>query len=158
MPIDPQRFRQTMGSFATGVTVVAARDAGGVLRGMTASSIASLSLEPPMLLVCVGHDAAIHDALAGAPLFGLSVLAAGQGDLALRFATKGSQHFDDLDVGVTPGGLPLIRGAIAHVECRRDAIYPAGDHTIVTGIVEWAALEAGRPLCYFQSRFTELER
>lgn len=158
MPLDPQRFRQTMGSLVTGVTVVAARDARGVLRGMTANSVTSLSLEPPMLLVCVGREADIHEALVSAPLFGVSLLAEGQEDLAERFATRGSQHFGDLDVGVTPGGLPRIRGAIAHVECRRDAVHPAGDHTIVTGVVEWAATETGAPLCHFRSRYTGVVR
>lgn len=158
MPIDAKRFRQTLGSFATGVTVVAARDAAGVLAGMTASAVASLSLEPPMLLVCVGREAEIHDALKAAPLFGVTVLAEGQDDLAMRFATKGTQHFDGLDVGVTPGGLPRLAGAIAHLECRRDAVFAAGDHTVVTGVVEWADVTEGRPLCYFRSRFTGLAR
>ncbi|MBI1723265.1 MAG: flavin reductase family protein [Gemmatimonadetes bacterium] len=158
MPLDSQLFRQTMGSFVTGVAIVTARDARGLLRGMTASSVAALSLEPPMVLVCVGHEAEIHDALARTPSFGLAVLAKGQEDLAVRFATRGMQHFADLDVAVTPGGLPRIPGAIAHVECRRDAVYAAGDHSIVTGLVEWAETDAGAPLCYFRSRYTELAR
>ncbi|MDO8665260.1 MAG: flavin reductase family protein [Gemmatimonadales bacterium] len=158
MPLDPQRFRQTMGSLVTGVTVVAARDARGVLRGMTAASVTSLSLEPPMLLVCVGHDAEIHDTLVGSPLFTVSVLAEGQDRLAERFATRGSQHFDDLDARVTPGGLPVIAGAIAHLECRRDAVHAAGDHTIVTGVIEWAATEPGAPLCHFRSRYMGVVR
>lgn len=158
MPLDPQRFRQTMGSLVTGVTIVAARDPRGKSRGMTASSVTSLSLEPPMLLVCVGHEAEIHDSLVGAPLFGLSVLAEGQEGLALRFATKGSQHFDDLDVGFTPSGLPLIQGALAHLECRSEAVHSAGDHTIVTGVVEWAATREGPPLCHFRSRYMGLAR
>lgn len=158
MPLDPQRFRQTMGSFPTGVAIVAAHDARGVLRGMTASSVASLSLEPPMLLVCVGHDADLHDALVAAPLFAISVLAEGQEDLAVRFATRGRQHFGDLAIGATPGGLPRINGAIAHVECRRDAVFAAGDHSIVTGVVEWAETDAGAPLCYFRSRYAQLAR
>lgn len=145
-----------MGHLVAGVSVVAARAAEGRVLGMTASAVASLSLEPPMLLVCVDRSAEIHDTLVSAPLFSLNILAAGQRELALRFATRGEQHFDGLDVGISPGGLPRIRGALAHFECRRGSVYDGGDHSIVTGTVEWAATDDGAPLCYFRSGYPEL--
>lgn len=154
--MDADRFRLAMGHLVTGVSVVAARGADGRVLGMTASAVASLSLEPPMLLVCVDRSAEIHDTLVGAPLFGLNILAAGQRELALRFATRGEQHFDGLDVGISPGGLPRIPGALAHFECRRGPVYDGGDHSIVTGTVEWAATDDGAPLCYFRSGYPEL--
>ncbi|MBI4541549.1 MAG: flavin reductase family protein [Gemmatimonadetes bacterium] len=156
MPIDADRFRLAMGHLVAGVSVVAARAAEGRVLGMTASAVASLSLEPPMLLVCVDRSAEIHDTLVSAPLFSLNILAAGQRELALRFATRGEQHFDGLDVGISPGGLPRIRGALAHFECRRGSVYDGGDHSIVTGTVEWAATDDGAPLCYFRSGYPEL--
>ena len=158
MPLDPKRFRETMGHLVTGVSVVSARDAEGIVVGMTASSVASLSLEPPMILVCVGLEAEIHDTIVRAPLFGVSVLAEGQEDLALRFATKGRQRFDGVDGGAMPDGLPRVPGAIAHLECRRGEVFRSGDHSIVTGTVEWAATADGQPLCYFRTAYRGLAR
>lgn len=144
-----------MGLFPTGVTVVTARHGAEVL-GMTASSVASLSLAPPMLLVCVGHSAEIHSALVAAPIFGVQVLAAGQEELALRFATRERQHFAAGEGRPGPAGLPLIDGALAHLECRRGEVFSAGDHTIVTGVVEWVETREGAPLCYFRSTYRSL--
>lgn len=158
MPLDPQRFRDTMGHVVTGVCVIAVRDADGAVLGMTASSVASLSLDPPMLLLCVGLEAEIHDPIVRAPAFGVSVLAAGQEELAVRFATQGRQRFDDPSGEVTPGGLPRLKGAIAHLECRRGEVFRGGDHSIVTGTVEWAATPGGPPLCYFRSAYGSVGR
>jgi flavin reductase (DIM6/NTAB) family NADH-FMN oxidoreductase RutF len=156
MPIDAIRFRQTMGQLVSGVVVVSVLDPEGRALGMTASSVTSLSLEPPLVLVCVDRQAEIHDAVVRSPRFGLSVLGSGQEALAVRFAQRGGPHFDGLDVGLFPGGLPKLKGAIASLECRRDALHAAGDHTIVTGVVEWAETADGAPLCYFRSRYAEL--
>jgi flavin reductase (DIM6/NTAB) family NADH-FMN oxidoreductase RutF len=156
MAIDETRFRHTMGHLVTGVSVVAVASDSGPALGMTAGSVTSLSLEPPMLLVCVDHSAEIHDRLVGAPRFAISVLAADQRDLAVRFATSGEQSFQGLDVGLSPSGLPTIRGAIARLECRREAVYSGGDHSIVTGVIEWTETSPGKPLCHFRSGYTEL--
>lgn len=156
MPIDAGLFRDTMGRLVSGVTVVAARTPAGALIGLTASAVTSLSLEPPMLLVCVDRRAEIHDALASAPIFGLNVLAAAQEELARRFATRGQQHFDDLETGTSPTGLPSLPGAVACLDCRRGEVFQGGDHSIVTGTVEWAVTDSGAPLCYFRGDYMEL--
>ena len=91
MALDAARFRQTMGQLATGVSVVTVRTPQGDF-GMTASSVSSLSLDPPLLLVCVGHDATIHDALARAERFGVSILAADQEAAGRRFADRARQR------------------------------------------------------------------
>ncbi len=152
MPLDAARFRQTMGHLAAGVTVITVRTPQGGA-GMTASSVSSLSLEPPLLLVCVGRDAAIHDALLGAERFGVSILAADQEALARRFAARARQQLDASEVELSPGGIPIIGGAVARIECRRHGQFAAGDHSIVTGLLEWSDIRGGRPLCYFRGGF-----
>lgn len=158
MPIDAALFRQTMAELVTGVAVVCARDSGGRVVGMTASSVASLSLIPPMLLVCVDHEADLHPVIVSAPEFAVSILAAGQEDVAIRFATRGQPEFDRLQQKAAPGGLPLIQGAVAHVVCRRGTVHEGGDHSIVTGTVEWAERSPGLPLCYHRSTYSRLSQ
>lgn len=158
MPIDAALFRQAMAELVTGVAVVCARESGGRVVGMTASSVASLSLVPPMLLVCVDHEADLHPVIVSAPEFAVSVLAVGQEDAAVRFATRGQQILDAAGLPAAPGGLPLIQGAVAHILCRRAAVYEGGDHSIVTGTVEWAETSPGLPLCYHRSSYSRLSQ
>lgn len=156
MTIDGATFRMAMGRLATGVTVVSVRAADGRAAGMTASAVASLSLEPPMVLVCVGHAGVLHQALTSAEIFGIAILAEDQEATSRRFATRETQHFDGLDCAVSPGGLPVLPGTLAYLECRRRASLPGGDHTIVTGTVEWATAADGRPLLYFTGGYRRL--
>ena len=94
MPIDGQLFRHAMARLATGVTVLVAREGDGGFIGMTASAVTSLSLDPPMVLACIGHSAAAHAALTGADAFGVNVLAADQEEASRRFADRDAQRFD----------------------------------------------------------------
>jgi flavin reductase ActVB len=156
MPLDAARFRHTMSQLPTGVAIVTARVSRGRALGITASSLTSLSLEPPMLLVCIGRDAEIHDALLEAERFGVNVLAAGQQDLARRFADRERQRLEDGEYALSPGGVPLLPGSLARIECRRRSKLEGGDHTIVTGVLEWSDTAEGRPLCYFRGGYAEL--
>jgi len=133
---DTKTLRQTFGSFATGVTVVTV--GGPVPHGMTANSFTAVSLEPALLLVCVERGAIMHDALATAGRFAVSVLGAGHGSLARYFADRdrpvGAEQFAAVDW--YPGehsGAPLIAGALAHFECTVWRSYDGGDHTIFLG-------------------------
>jgi flavin reductase (DIM6/NTAB) family NADH-FMN oxidoreductase RutF len=152
--LDPGAFRAVMSRLAAGVTIVTVRDGGGAL-GMTASSVTSVSLEPPMLLVCVACDARLHEPILAAERFGVSVLSADQRAVAERFAVREQQHWTPSGPS-SPAGLPLIEGALAHLDCRRAGVFPGGDHSIVTGIVEWASGQDGSPLCFFRSSYTRL--
>lgn len=156
MPLTPDEFRRALSGLAAGVCVVTVRDAapGGTGRamGMTATSVASLSLQPPLVLVCVGHAALMHETIVQAGHFGIVMLAAAQPDLAVRFATRGQQDFDGSEA-VTPAGLPRIAGALGTLDCRRYDLLPGGDHTIVVGQVEWADVAAGEPLLYWRGRY-----
>jgi flavin reductase (DIM6/NTAB) family NADH-FMN oxidoreductase RutF len=156
MPLDAARFRHTMSQLATGVTIVTARAPNGRAIGITASSVTSVSLDPPLLLVCVGRDAEIHALLLGAERFGVNVLEAGQISLARRFADRARQRLEEGEVVASPGGVPVIPGSLARIECRRQAHLEGGDHTIVTGTLEWSEVGDGRPLCYFRGAYAEL--
>jgi len=155
MPLDARAFRSAMGSLANGVTVISVVDEHDRPMGMTATAVCSLSLEPPLLLVCVGHEGALHDLITRAPWFGVLVLAADQRDLAERFATRGRQAFD-ADGPRTPARLPRLPGVVATIDCRRRAVFEGGDHSIVTGELEWADVAGGAPLLHQSGVYARL--
>lgn len=155
MAIDSTEFRRAMGRLASGVAVLAGREPDGGFIGMTASAVTSLSLDPPMVLACVGHAALAHAALAGGERFSLSILAADQEAVSQRFATRDLQRFDDA-LERTPAGLPRVAGALACLEVRRADVHAAGDHSIVTGVVEWAWARDGEPLLYVLGGYRRL--
>ena len=142
-----------MGHLASGVTVVTVLDAAGGAHGMTASAVTSLSLEPPLLLVCIDRAAAIHDLIVRAPAFGVNILADGQESGARRFADRDRHAIAAGEGGRSPAGLPLLAGALATIDCARGAVYDGGDHSIVTGAVGWSRLREGTPLIYFRSTY-----
>ena len=157
--VDPDTFRSVLGRFATGVTVVTTVDADGHDHGMTVSAFCSLSLEPPLVLVCIDRSASLHAALRpGAPL-AVNVLAAGQEPLSRRFAS-GTQTDRFVGIGFTraTNGAVVLEGILASLECRVEALHPGGDHTIVVARVEQAAVQEARPLLYYRSGYATLER
>jgi len=154
--IGADQFRQTMGQLASGVTVVTVRDAAGHAWGMTVSAVTSLSLVPPMLLVCIDRAAAIHDMITGVEWFGINVLEENQAEVARRFAHRDKHSYDEHRGDHSPGGLPLVPGAVAYVDVLRTAVHQGGDHSIIVGDVAWSAVREGRPLCYFRSTYTGL--
>lgn len=146
-------FREAMAHFASGVTIVAARRATGLI-GFTATGFTSVSLSPPLILVCVGKTASAYDGVVGAELFGISVLGEEQRWIAERFATSGIDRFDGVSVFDGPvASVPLIDGALAHLECRPHARHEAGDHTLLVGHVLGATTALGRPLLHYARRF-----
>ena len=154
--MDPARFRQLLGRFATGVTVLTVRDPSGRPCGMTASSLASVSLEPPLVSVCIDHEAELHDLIAAASEFVVNVLESGQEELARRFSLTHDDRFDGVGYHLGPDGQVLLDGALAHIECERFAAYPGGDHTIIVGRVAGGDTREGRPLVYFRGGYTAL--
>lgn len=160
--VDPVLLRQAFGSFATGVTVVTV--GGANPHGMTANSFASVSLDPPLVLVCVDREAVMHHCLTTTRRFGVSVLTAKQEGVARHFANRhrplGSTQFDG--IRWLPGpltGSPLITGALAHFECEFWRAYDGGDHTIFVGGLlgmQWRAEE--QALLFFKGRFDQLDR
>lgn len=147
-------FRNAMARFASGVTVVTTRNSNGAFVGFTASAFCSLSLEPPLLLVCLQKDADCYAAFMESEVFAVSILARGQAAIARRFATKAIDKLKHTPV--TPGpltDLPLVSSAAAHAECRlRDRI-DGGDHTILVGEVVGAATSDFEPLLHYNRQF-----
>jgi len=153
--IDPDTFRSVLGRFASGVTVITASGTRGDC-GMTVSSFCSLSLSPPLVLMCIDHSARMYDVLQSASHFAVNVLEGSQEVLARRFSDQDIERFDG--VGFHPGlsGAPILDNILAWMECRRADVFPGGDHTIFTGIVEVAGSRAGEPLLYYRGGYTQL--
>ena len=158
MTVDSDTFRAVLGRFATGVTILTARDAEGQDHGMTVSAFCSASLEPPLVLACVDHAAKMHDLLMNREYVAFSILASSQEALSRRFAELESCRFDGL--GYTRGeqGAVLFDDALAHLECRVRDRHDAGDHTIIVCQVERATTRQDRPLLYYRGGYTQLER
>jgi flavin reductase (DIM6/NTAB) family NADH-FMN oxidoreductase RutF len=156
--IDPDTFRAALGRFATGITTVTARDRDGRDHGMTVSAFCSLSLDPPLVLVCIGHEASMHALLMREERLGISVLSAAQEALSRRFADPESDRFDGVGYARGENGAALIDDALVHLECHVDRRHEAGDHTILICEVQRAAIHPGRPLLYYRGGYAQLER
>ncbi len=151
--ISEASFRETLAHFASGVTIVTAEGAAGPV-GFTATGFTSLSLAPPLILVCVSKTASAYGGVVGAERFGVSVLAERQRWIAEQFARTGVDRFRDVPVVVDSAAtVPLIEGAIARLECHYHAQHDAGDHTILIGRVAYASTGTGQPLLHFRRRF-----
>ena len=162
-PVDAQEFRHALGRFPSGVTVVTVRgresaaDAAARDYGMTVSAFASLSLHPPLVLVCIGDDATIAGAVAEAGHFAVNVLSETQESLAQRFAEKDADRFDGAKLSRGMHDLALLDGAVATLQCAVVARHRGGDHTIVVGeVLAAAAVEDGRPLVYQRGEYRRL--
>ncbi|WTI84459.1 flavin reductase family protein [Streptomyces sp. NBC_00726] len=145
-----------MARFTSGVTVVTTTDGRGADHGFTASSFTSVSLDPPLILVCLARNARCHPAFEQGYRFGVSVLASDQGPLAQRFASSSDDKFQDVAVTRTGHGTPLIQGALCTLECETDAQYESGDHTILVGRVAEAESGEGSPLVWYERGFHSL--
>lgn len=155
--IDPDGFRRLLGHFATGVTVVTATDGSAHPVGMTVSSVASVSLDPPLLLVCLDHAADAHDPLVAAPRFAVNILTAAQEPLSRRFAETRPDRFDGVRSRRSDQGVPLLEGALAWIECERHAVHPGGDHSILIGRVTGGSAHDGTPLVHFRGGYAGLD-
>jgi flavin reductase (DIM6/NTAB) family NADH-FMN oxidoreductase RutF len=150
---DEAVFREVVGHFATGVAVITARRDGTDF-GLTASAVASLSLEPPMLLACLNRSSVTHGALQAAGAYGVNVLTDEQAEIAIRFAgTDRKSKFSGLRVHYGPLGQPLLTDALARLECRVTETVSGGTHTVFLGTVAHAEAAPGSPLTYFRGRF-----
>jgi len=154
--VEAPLFRQLLGRFATGVTVVTTRGASGDPVGMTASSVASVSLDPPLVLVSVDREHEMHAALEAAPYFVMNVLAADQETLSRRFAGDEANRFSGVGFHLNKQGIAVLDGVLAHIECERQSVIPAGDHTVFIGLVIGGSVTDGRPLLYYRGGYAGL--
>jgi 3-hydroxy-9,10-secoandrosta-1,3,5(10)-triene-9,17-dione monooxygenase reductase component len=156
MSVGAREFRDVLGRFAAGVTVVTTRDAAGRPLGLTVTAFASVSLDPPLVLVCVDNRSEANAGFRDSGLFGVSMLAEDQELISQRFAAGGPAKFEGLPLQAGQTGVLLVPGALAHVECRVTAVHPGGDHTIYVGEVMALAAWPGRPLVHQGSAYRRL--
>jgi len=154
--ISADQFRQVLGHFATGVTVVTTTNGDGRPTGLTASAFTSVSLDPPLVLVCVDHKSQSYPALLERGRFVVNVLTTQHQDVSRRFATSRLDKFDGVPHRIGALGLPLLDGALAQLECVTVGTHVEGDHTILVGRVERAHLGSGEPLVYYRGRYDRL--
>jgi flavin reductase (DIM6/NTAB) family NADH-FMN oxidoreductase RutF len=156
----PLAFRQALGQFATGVTVVTVEYQPGKIHGMTANAFTSVSLEPLLVLVCVDHRALMLPFLHEQKRFGVSVLKEHQQALAEFFAQPGQNEDaeDRLNIRfrLSPSGIPMIDDTLARLSCRVVHSYVSGDHTVFFGEVETVDVSEGQPLLFFRGRYRQL--
>lgn len=157
MNVDAESFRNALGRFATGVTVVTGIGGDGSAIGLTVNSLASVSLEPPLVLFCIDVATPSYRAFADTSAFALNVLSQDQQALSNNFATSVDNKFKDIEYDIWELGCPILKGCLANLECRKEAIHDGGDHKIIIGRVEKLAVSGdGRPLLYFQGKYTRL--
>ncbi len=154
--IDATTFRRVLGAVPTAVSVVTVVDASGADHGMTVGAFTSLSLDPPLVLICIGDDATIAPAMATATHFGLSVLEATQQHLSALFADRERRGFDGIASVRGPRGCILLSDTVVRLECRIVARHPGGDHTIVVGHMEHAESSEGAPLVHHRGGYQRL--
>ncbi len=153
---DKREFRRALGQFATGVTVITTRDADGTPRGFTANSFTSVSLDPPLILICIGKHAASLPVFENAPDFAVTILAEQQRDVAGLFASQRPDKFDVADWTAGKNGMPVVDGGLAWMECARHQVVDAGDHIILIGLVTDFGYRDGPVLGYLRGSFFTL--
>jgi flavin reductase (DIM6/NTAB) family NADH-FMN oxidoreductase RutF len=149
--VPPGMFREALSRFASGVVIVTCYGAEGPV-GFTVSAFSSVSLDPPLVLVCVARTASAYDAIVSAGSFGISILEAKQAWVASQFARQGVDRFAGIELRAD-AGVPLIEGAIAQLVCARHALHEAGDHTIVVGAVVDVRHSPGDALIHYAREF-----
>jgi len=154
--VSSDEFRRACGRFATGVAIASVMDDTGAAHGLTVSSFTSVSLEPPLVLICLGHAVTMIEAFRKASYFGISILREEDRQVSNHFATKGHDRFNG--VGWRPGktGVPLIDCALAAFECETYQRFTSGDHDILVGRVVYTHIEDGPPLVFFSSHYCTL--
>lgn len=155
--IDQDEFRSVMGRFASGVTVVTSMS-DGEDQGMTVSAFCSLSLDPPLVLICVDRIASMYESLGVADGFVVNILAEKQEALARRFSGLDPNRFDGIGYSRGVNGIVILDDVLGYVECKRIATHLGGDHCIYIGEVEVAYAREGRPLLYYRGGYAQLER
>ena len=154
--ISPDDFRRVLSHFASGVTIVTTSDGEQRPTGLTASAFCSVSLDPPLILICVDHKSQSYPHLRESGRFAINILHQGHEQLSRRFASTRLDKFDGVPFTLGTLGVPLIDAALAYLECRTVSAHVEGDHTIFVGHVEAVAVGEGDPLLYYAGRYHRL--
>ena len=156
MPVTPDDFRAALARFPSGITVVTSRSATGDLHGITVSAFCSVSLNPPLILVCIEKTTGSHRAIQESGFFVVNILAAGQDEISERFSLPASNKFDGTGHKAGIADVPILTDALVALECHLANAYDGGDHTIFVGEVENLSIKDGNPLVYFHGNYRDL--
>ena len=156
MAISREEFRAALGRFASGVTVVTTKDNTGKLFGITVSAFCSVSLEPPLILVCIEKRTGSHHAFEQSKAFVVNLLHEGQQQTSNHFASHSEDKFAEIEYGLGIEDLPLLTDALVNLECRLQHSYEGGDHTIYVGEIERATVNDENPLVYWNGNYREI--
>ena len=159
MSVTQELFRQAWGKFATGVSIVTTIQEDGRVHQMTANALCSVSLDPPLLLLCVGHQRSTYHNLKLSSRFGVNILARGQDEVASRHSLSNPEHGEpgSTPLRFTPSGAAALPGSLAFLDCRVVAEHLAGDHSIFVAEVEHVEVEPGAPLLFYEGRYASLD-
>ena len=154
--IDPNGFRNALGSFPTGVTVITTKDADGNLYGVTANSFNSVSLDPPLVLWSIGKTSTSYQAFMDAEFWNVHILAADQQAASNNFASKGGDKFVDIDFLIAANGAPIVANCSAVMQCQTEHQYQGGDHIILVGRVLEFSDSGKEPLAFHRGRYASI--
>jgi len=152
--VSSDEFRSVLGRFPSGVTVVTTKAADGSDQGMTVSAFCSLSLQPPLVLVCIEKTASVHNALTSSPAFIVNILSEKQEQIAIVDIDR----FEGVGFSRSRNGIVVLDDVLGVIECNRFSLHDGGDHTIVVGEVEAGRAETGAPLIYYRGGYAQMER
>jgi flavin reductase (DIM6/NTAB) family NADH-FMN oxidoreductase RutF len=156
MPVTPDDFRAALSRFPSGITVVTSRASTGDLHGITVSAFSSVSLNPPLILVCIEKTTGSHMAISETGLFVVNILASGQDEISERFSLPASDKFEGVNYHTGAGSIPVLDDALVNLECRIENSFDGGDHSIFVGAVETVSIRDGDPLVYFHGNYRDL--
>lgn len=155
-PVDKEAFRKACARFATGIAVATVIGTDEAAHGLTVNSFASVSLSPPLVLICVDHNSAVLKHFRASPYFGVNILREDQKDVSAHFARKGHDRFGEVAWVAGKTGVPLLPEALGVLECKVTDTVEAGDHAILIGKVVRADWHDGRPLIFYNSAYRNL--
>lgn len=157
MSISKDEFRAALGRFASGVTVITTRGTDGFLHGITVSAFSSVSMNPPLILVCIDKGASSHQSFEESEHFVVNILGAEQQHYSDLFASHSADKFETVDYTETESGIPVLKDALVNLECRKTNAHDDGDHTIFIGEILKSNVRDGEPLVYFHGNYRKLE-
>lgn len=155
--ISKDEFRHALGRFASGVTVITTVDKRGHRHGITVSAFCSVSLAPPLILICIEKNTGSHHAFEENEFFAVNILREDQQHYSDRFASHLPDKFDGIEFDENERGIPILKDVLVNLECRRVNANPGGDHTIYVGEIERAHITDGNPLVYFHGNYRQLK-
>lgn len=155
--INKDEFRAALGRFASGVTVVTTKDAAGRLHGITVSAFCSVSLAPPLILICIDKQTGSHHAFEQNEFFTVNILREDQQHYSDQFASHLPDKFHGIEFHENDNGVPVLKDVLANLECRRVNAHDNGDHTIFVGEIEKTTVTDGKPLVYFHGNYRKLK-